>query len=113
MQVPNFLKTMKSVLIAHTPSIFYIKQKGKVDSKMTGIVRNIDSLGHIVIPCEILRALNMKSGDYFEFFEDDDKIVLQKLQEKCVFCGTSKNLLVFRKKMFCRKCLENIKNRFS
>ena len=45
---------------------------------MTGIVRKIDELGRIVIPKEIRKFLNIKSGDDFEIKIDSNKIILEK-----------------------------------
>ena len=38
----------------------------------TGIVRNLDELGRIVIPKEIRRSLGLKEGDGLEMFISED-----------------------------------------
>lgn len=40
--------------------------------KATGIVRQVDDLGRIVIPKEIRRNLGIKEGDKLEIFIDED-----------------------------------------
>ena len=40
--------------------------------KATGIVRNLDELGRIVIPKEIRRSLGLKEGDGLEMFISED-----------------------------------------
>ena len=47
--------------------------------KATGIVRRIDSLGRIVIPREIRRAMRIKEGDCIEIYTDKQgDIILSK-----------------------------------
>lgn len=46
--------------------------------KSTGIVRKIDNLGRIVLPRELRKQFQVKDGDSFEFFVDDEQIILRK-----------------------------------
>ncbi|NLC54882.1 MAG: AbrB/MazE/SpoVT family DNA-binding domain-containing protein [Erysipelothrix sp.] len=46
--------------------------------KNSGINRRIDDLGRIVIPRDIRDHFRVKSGDTFEIFIEDEKIVLRK-----------------------------------
>lgn len=46
--------------------------------KNSGIVRKIDDLGRIVLPKELRKHLNIKSGDDFEINIESNKIVLEK-----------------------------------
>ena len=46
--------------------------------KSTGIVRNIDELGRIVVPKEIRRKMDIASSDPVEIYVDVDKIILTK-----------------------------------
>ena len=46
--------------------------------KAVGIVRKIDSLGHIVLPKELLNILDIHDGDPIGIFVDGDNIVLRK-----------------------------------
>lgn len=48
----------------------------------TGIIRRIDDLNRIVIPRNILRELNIKEGQPFEFYIDkkDNSIILKKYE---------------------------------
>ena len=61
--------------------------------KTTGIVRNIDELGRVVIPKEIRRNLGISNNDPIEFFVDSDRIILQKFQSCCHFCGGSDKVI--------------------
>ena len=55
--------------------------------KDTGIVRNIDEMGRLVLPKEMRRKMDIESGDEIEFYAEDDRIVLRKYQPTCFFCG--------------------------
>ncbi|WP_304654204.1 AbrB/MazE/SpoVT family DNA-binding domain-containing protein [Halobacillus shinanisalinarum] len=46
--------------------------------KSTGIVRNLDDLGRIVIPIELRRTLDISEREPLEIFMDDEKIILRK-----------------------------------
>ena len=46
--------------------------------KATGIVRNMDHLGRVVIPSEIRRTLKISTGDPVEFYIDGDKLIICK-----------------------------------
>lgn len=47
--------------------------------KATGIIRRIDDLGHIVIPKEIRRNMNIREGDPMEIYLDgDNRVVFEK-----------------------------------
>ncbi len=60
--------------------------------KSTGIVRNVDELGRVVIPKELRRSLKIKDRDPIEIFVDENKIILQKYQSanECLITGTIK-----------------------
>ena len=57
--------------------------------KATGIVRPIDNLGRIVLPIELRRIMNLNEKDLLEIFVEEDRIVLEKYQRTCIFCGSS------------------------
>jgi transcriptional pleiotropic regulator of transition state genes len=46
--------------------------------KSTGIIRNIDPLGRIVVPMELRRTLGIQEKDPMEIFVDGESIILQK-----------------------------------
>ena len=49
--------------------------------KSTGIIRRIDELGRIVIPKEIRRALNIRTGNFLEIFCEEGTLILKKFSE--------------------------------
>ncbi|MCX2829118.1 AbrB/MazE/SpoVT family DNA-binding domain-containing protein [Bacillus sp. DHT2] len=57
--------------------------------KATGVTRNLDGLGRIVIPMELRRTLDIEEKDPMEIFVEGDQIILQKYkpQQACVITG--------------------------
>lgn len=78
--------------------------------KSTGIIRRVDELGRIVIPIELRNKLKIAEKDPIEIYVDGSSIVLKKLEETCVFCGSTKNVTKYKDKLICDKCIKNIKD---
>lgn len=78
--------------------------------KSTGIVRKVDELGRIVIPIELRRTLDIEEKDALEIYMNESSIVLKKYEPACVFCGNSKNVVNYKGKNVCIKCIDEIKN---
>lgn len=77
--------------------------------KATGTVRRMDELGRIVLPIEIRRTLDIAERDEIEITLEDDRIILKKYEQACVFCSSVGNLVNFKGKNVCRSCLESLK----
>lgn len=77
--------------------------------KTTGIVRQMDSLGRIVLPIELRRTLDIAQKDYLEIYVEGNQIILQKYEPTCVFCENSKDIMVFKGKNVCPECLAELK----
>ena len=78
--------------------------------KSTGIVRNVDELGRIVIPKEIRLKMNIRSSDPIEIYVEDNKIILTKYEHSCMFCGSGAELASFKGKKICATCLNELKS---
>ena len=76
--------------------------------KSTGIIRRMDELGRVVIPIEIRNQFNIAEKDPIEIYVDGSSIVLKKFEPNCVFCGNTKNLLTYKDKLICSKCLAKL-----
>jgi transcriptional pleiotropic regulator of transition state genes len=76
--------------------------------KSTGIVREVDVLGRVVIPMELRSVMKINKGDPLEIFIDQDKIILKKYLPGCFFCGNMEELTNFSGKKVCRPCLADI-----
>ncbi|MCH5195991.1 MAG: AbrB/MazE/SpoVT family DNA-binding domain-containing protein [Oscillospiraceae bacterium] len=77
--------------------------------KSTGIVRQVDELGRVVIPIELRRNLNIDKRDSMEIFVSEDQIILKKYSPSCVFCSNAGNIVKFNEKNICASCLEKLK----
>lgn len=79
--------------------------------KSTGIVRKIDELGRIVIPKEIRRSFDLRDDeDALEIFVDENTIVLKKYEPSCIFCNTVKDIITFKGKNVCPKCMRDMQH---
>ncbi|MBP3270891.1 MAG: AbrB/MazE/SpoVT family DNA-binding domain-containing protein [Ruminococcus sp.] len=76
--------------------------------KSTGIIRNVDDLGRIVLPIEIRRTFDLDTKDQVEIYTDNDMIILKKFQRSCIFCKSSEDIKIYKDKAVCAKCLEEL-----
>lgn len=76
--------------------------------KSTGIVRQLDRLGRIVIPMELRRTMGISPRDALELFVEGDKAILKKYHPACVFCDDARGVVYFKERLVCRKCLGEI-----
>ena len=76
--------------------------------KSTGIVRKVDELGRIVLPIELRRTLDIAEKDSLEIYVDGTSIVLKKYQPACIFCDDAKDVVNFKGKNICSRCLEEL-----
>ena len=79
----------------------------------TGIVRRVDELGRIVIPKEMRKSLNIDQKDPIEISIEGSSIILQKYENRCVFCGAIKPSIQYNGKLMCTKCLKEINKNLS
>ena len=72
--------------------------------KSTGVVRKIDELGRIVLPSELRRVFGIHEGDELEISVDGERVILQKRQDQCLFCGADAPALEFKDRRVCESC---------
>jgi len=77
--------------------------------KSTGVVRKLDDLGRIVIPIELRRTMDIGLRDTLEIFVEDDKIILKKYHPACVFCNDARDVVQYKDKLICQRCLDDLK----
>ena len=82
-----------------------------IKMKSLGIVRKVDELGRIVLPIETRKRLDLGPKDPVEIFVEKDRVVLKKYEPCCIFCGDSKDVIYFKDKKICSKCLEELKEK--
>lgn len=78
--------------------------------KATGIVRNIDQLGRIVVPKEVRRSLMIEEGDPLEIFVNGDQVILKPYKPNCVICGGTEEIKIYKSKKICSDCIEGLSN---
>ncbi|MBR2722351.1 MAG: AbrB/MazE/SpoVT family DNA-binding domain-containing protein [Clostridia bacterium] len=76
--------------------------------KSTGIVRKVDELGRFVLPSELRQEMGIEVKSSLEIFTENGRIILQKHQPSCVFCKSSKQIVVFKEQRVCRSCIEKL-----
>lgn len=68
----------------------------------------MDELGRIVLPIELRRTLDIAVKDALEIYVDEGTIILKKYEPSCIFCGNSKDVISFKGKNICPKCLDEL-----
>ena len=77
--------------------------------RSSAITRQLDALGRVVVPIEMRRNLNIGNRDYVEIYSEEDRIIIKKAGESCVFCGCEDNILRFKDRCICGDCLAQLK----
>lgn len=73
--------------------------------KATGIIRKLDELGRIVLPIEMRRTFGLAEKDAVEIYVEGDCIILKKHQPNCTLCDDAKNLVEYKGKLICKRCI--------
>ena len=96
----NYIKMNSMLIIA--------RREGESQmEKSTGIVRNVDDLGRIVLPKEIRKKLNIKEGTPMEVFTNGQKIILQKYKAiMCTHCGQ----VLYENDKYCNNCGKKVED---
>ncbi|MET0017107.1 AbrB/MazE/SpoVT family DNA-binding domain-containing protein [Oscillibacter sp.] len=76
--------------------------------KSTGIVRKVDELGRIVLPIEMRRTLDIAEKDALEIYVEGSSVILKKYKPSCIFCDSNKDIVQFKGKNVCPKCLHEL-----
>jgi transcriptional pleiotropic regulator of transition state genes len=76
--------------------------------KSTGVARKVDQLGRVVLPSELRRALGIREGDLVDFSVEDRRIVIEKVEQRCTFCGGAAELREFRDRLVCAGCASEL-----
>ncbi len=95
-----FIEDWRIVLKKHEISGISAKTKGSL-----GIIRRVDALDRIVLPKEICKTMGIEPKDSLEIFVDGPKIMLSKYHPACVFCNEAHDVLTYKRKLVCEKCI--------
>ena len=91
-------------------NITSIERKGEITMKSTGVVRQLDTLGRIVLPIELRRTMDIGVKDMLEIFVEGDEIILQKYHPSCIFCSDARDVVPYKGKLVCKSCLAELRN---
>lgn len=84
-------------------------KNGGRSMKATGITKQIDPLGRLLIPKPIRKALDVSEEDVLEFFiGNDGEVIIKKYEISCLFCGADEDLIDFENKKICKCCIDKI-----
>lgn len=72
--------------------------------------KKIDEVGRIVLPKDIRNKLDLHINEMLKIDIENNKIVITKAEQTCVFCGCTENLESFKGKNICPKCIKEIIN---
>lgn len=79
--------------------------------RFTGMVREVDSLGRIVLPIELRRVMDIEVSDSLEIFVDQEMIIFRKYSPGCIFCGKIVgDTVYFKGKILCKECMNDCKS---
>ena len=70
--------------------------------KTTGMVRQMDTLGRVVLPIELRRTLGIAVRDPIEVFVNGEDIILRKYTPACYFCNSADDLIPFGNRKVCK-----------
>jgi len=73
-----------------------------------GVARKVDQLGRVVLPVEMRKALRIDVGDLVMMSAEGEHIVLEKVEQHCVFCAGTDGLRDFAHKLVCERCIEKL-----
>lgn len=73
--------------------------------KQIGIVRNLDKLGRIVIPREMLNTLQIGAGDSMEIHLCNRSVIITPAKQICTCCGNEANLIQVDGTSLCAECV--------
>ena len=76
--------------------------------KATGVVRRVDELGRIVLPCELRRVMHIQDRDSLEVFVDNDKIIFKKYEPACTFTGSANDLIDFHGRKVSKQAIQEM-----
>ncbi|MBB6732690.1 AbrB/MazE/SpoVT family DNA-binding domain-containing protein [Cohnella sp. CBP 2801] len=76
--------------------------------KPTGMVRNLDPLGRVVLPKELRKTIGISGKDPVEMYTEGDWIVLEKAEgvaTRCAACHSQEDLNQFKSIYLCESCI--------
>ena len=78
--------------------------------KSTNIIKTVDSIGRFKLPKELLQTYNIGKNSNLKIYLQNNYIVIEPMNDICIFCNSMENILTFRGKAICKRCFNEISN---
>ncbi len=78
--------------------------------KSFGVISKLDSSGEVELPPILMALCKLEEGDAVEICPEEDKVIIKKHPQTCIFCGSTDSLKEYMKKSFCNNCAEELRN---
>lgn len=72
--------------------------------------KKIDDVGRVVLPKDIREEVGLRLNDMLKIDVENEKIVISKAEDTCVFCGKPEQLKKFMGKTVCESCVKELNN---
>lgn len=82
-----------------------------MSTRLSGFIRQVDSLGRVVLPVEWRRCHDIRAGVSMELVPArDGALLLQRYTPggACIFCGDLEQVLHFAGRSVCRRCAAEV-----
>ena len=69
----------------------------------------IDNVGRVIIPKDFRDAVGFHEGEDLLIEVEENRIVLSKAEQTCVFCERTSGLKIYMGKTVCEKCIKALR----
>lgn len=104
----NDLAFYTEISIKYTKLIKKILLDGSKSEMKESGYRKLDSLGRATIPVEYREKYDFEEGCKVDFIPTEDGLLLKRVYNQCIFCGTRKALVEYREKKVCPDCRRDL-----
>ncbi len=70
--------------------------------------KKIDDVGRVVLPKDIRDELGLSINEMLKLDVENNRIIITKAENTCVFCGKTSGLKSFKGKTVCEKCVKEL-----
>ncbi|MBR2280760.1 MAG: AbrB/MazE/SpoVT family DNA-binding domain-containing protein [Ruminococcus sp.] len=70
--------------------------------------KKIDDVGRVVLPKDVREELGLRINDMLRIETENDRIVITKAEESCIFCGKSSGIKRYMGKTVCESCIKKL-----
>ncbi len=70
--------------------------------------KKIDDVGRVVLPKDIRDELGLSINEMLKLDVENNRIIITKAENTCVFCGKTSSLKSYMGKTVCEKCVKEL-----